>query len=90
MLLILNEDIVERAEGKLKLELGQSTRVKDGIRTHAIEDILMVLNKNVIEKANQFDNEFIKETLDVFAQLIDWNELSHFEELIKNCINILQ
>ena len=75
----MNEDIVERNEGKLKQELGQSTRVKDGIRQYAIQDILTVLNQKILQNASRFQNDLIKDTLDVFAQLIDWNELSHFE-----------
>jgi hypothetical protein len=50
----LNEDIVERGEGKLKQELGQSTMVKDGIREYAIQDILSVLNQRVLQNSQRF------------------------------------
>ena len=88
VLLTLNQDMVERGEHKDKKSQETSTRVKDGVRMHAIQDIIQ-LGNTVLEHHAHFDPEVVKDTLNVFAQLIDWNDLAHFESIVKSCIQCL-
>jgi len=47
-MMTLNEDLIEKGEGKQKYELSVSMRVKDGIRLYAIQDIISTLDANVV------------------------------------------
>lgn len=67
-----------------------STRVKDGVRAHAIQDIVAGLSNTVLANYTQLDEALVARTLDVLAQLIDWNDLSYFESLVQSCISFLQ
>ncbi len=51
-MLTFNEEVVERSETKSNNEVELCMRVKDGVRLHAIKDILTVLNSLVL---NQFE-----------------------------------
>ena len=45
---------------------------------------------NILQNYQSLDLDTVKNTLDIFAQLIDWNELSYFESLVQSCIQFLQ
>lgn len=51
--------------------------MKDGIRISAITDLIFVLSQ-VLQNYNIFDEELVNDTLEVMAQLIDWNALELF------------
>ena len=48
VMLVFNEEVVERAETKSYHEVELCMRVKDGVREFAIKDILTVLNTLVL------------------------------------------
>ena len=74
-MLIFNEEVVERSETKSSQEVDLCMKVKDGVREHAIKDILTVLNSLVLNQFESHDKKLVKDTLFVMAQLIDWNDL---------------
>ena len=57
------------------------SRIKDGIRDNNISDILFVLH-SVLQNPMIFEPEIPNDALEVVAQLIDWNSLSHFENFL--------
>lgn len=78
----LNQELIERGEAKTQEELDLSTKVKDGIRQYAITDIIQGLSSTVLQNYQSLPEETVEKTLNIFAQLIDWNELSNFESLV--------
>lgn len=87
----LNYELVERnQESKTAEDMAVSTRVKDGIRTHAIQDVVAGLSNTVLANHGLLDEALVARTLDVLAQLIDWNDLCYFESLIQGCYSFLQ
>ena len=81
---IFDEEVVERAQEKPVAELGLSTQVKDFVRQGQIGSIIEVL-KQVIQNHAMFNAKTVKGTLKVLAQLIDWNELALFAEVVQPC-----
>ena len=51
--------------------------MKDGIRALAINDILFLFNQVLVNYA-VFDEETVNESLEVLADLVDWNSLELF------------
>ena len=88
-MLTFNEEVVERSELKSNHEFELCMRVKDGVRENAIKDILTVLNSLVLNNFESHDKKLVKDTLFVMAQLIDWNDLQYFEQLVQTCIYFL-
>ena len=48
------------------------------------------MSSTILENHAHFDPQVVKDTLNVFAQLIDWNDLQYFESMVKACIQFLQ
>jgi hypothetical protein len=44
----------------------------------------------ILQNYTQFDLKITRSTLEIFAQLIDWNDLHHFEAMVQSCIQLLQ
>ncbi len=88
-MLTFNQEVVERSELKSNHEVELCMRVKDGVRENAIKDILTVLNSLVLNNFESHDKKLVKDTLFVMAQLIDWNDLQYFEQLVQTCIYFL-
>ena len=85
-MLTFNDEVIERSETKSNNEVELCMTVKDGVRQHAIKDILTVLNSLVLNQFESHDKKLVKDTLFVIAQLIDWNDLQYFEQLVQTCI----
>ena len=86
----MNQDLVERGETKSVYELDIANRVKDGVRENSIEVIIQSLATSVLMKYALMDQKIVQETLNIYAQLIDWNDLKYFESLVQSCIGFLQ
>eukprot|EP00347_Sterkiella_histriomuscorum_P020494 403337586 len=80
-MLVFEEELVERSEKKSNVLLEQQNRVKDAIRNSSITDIIFMLSQ-VLQNYTIFDEELVNNTLEVMAQLIDWNALELFGEQI--------
>ena len=59
-------------------------QVKDFVRERSIREIIGILQK-VIENHGMFNEKTVKGALLVLSQLIDWNELQHFEAIVPPC-----
>lgn len=81
VLITLDEELVERYEGTGHLHNECGTKVKDGIREIAIDGVCLIL-KQALFSFEQFDTDTINECLRVSAQLIDWNSLEHFTQIV--------
>lgn len=81
VLTIMDEDLVERYEGQDHLHNERASKVKDGIRERAITDICNLLQQ-LLTNFQVFDADTVNEALEVAAQLIDWNNLEAFEQII--------
>jgi hypothetical protein len=55
--------------------------MKDGIRAGPIS-ALCTLFKQVLVNFEAFDQELVNDILQVIGELIDWNDLEHFGEII--------
>jgi hypothetical protein len=81
-MLTLHTEVVERVEQKEEFEIQLACRLKDSIRAHSVQDIITVLNDGVLGNHQAFSEQEVENTLNVFAQLVDWNELAYFRALI--------
>ena len=80
-MLTLHTDVVER-DSKEVFDIQMTGRLKDSIRTNGIKDVITVLNDGVLNNHSAFTEQDVQNTLNVFAQVVDWNELTFFEGLI--------
>ena len=85
-----HQEIVEVGEVKTQKEIKISSRVKNGIRQNSIDVIVQNLGGIILQNFQSFETKTVKSTFEIFAQLIDWNELSIFEPMIQSCLQILQ
>ena len=67
VMLVFNEEVVERAETKSYHEVELCMRVKDGIREFAIKDILTVLNALVLNNIEHKNEKLVKDSLFIMA-----------------------
>jgi hypothetical protein len=81
-MLTIHSEVVDRAEKKSLKELEKCSRLKDSMRMFATKDVVEILSNIVLNNIQQFNQNDSKNTLNIFAQLIDWNELSFFEGII--------
>ena len=95
----LNQELVERSDlGKTNKQHTEiCRRVKEGVREIEFEDhkeypIVWIVHylEIVLKNYQSFEPQVVQDTLYVFAQLIDWNELQHFENMVSTCIELLQ
>ena len=74
-----HNDFVDHANVKGdQYQVEINARVKDGVRLYGIESIVQIL-QSVLENYQSFDEKIVKDTLNILAQLIDWNELKYFQ-----------
>jgi len=88
VLVTLDEELVERYESNNSLHNEKAGNVKDGIRDHAIGDICGLFQQ-ALSSFEIFDEDTVNECLRVTAQLIDWNTLDYFEQIIFIAKNML-
>jgi pantothenate kinase type III len=74
VLLTIDEEIVERAESKSTHELEIANNVKDAMRVETVP-ALIAFFKSVLEQYQQVEPKVVQQTLQVCAQLVDWNSL---------------
>ncbi len=87
-LLILDEEVVERAEQKSDGERTITSNVKDAMRTESVPHILSLMTC-VLTQYQKFEVKAVRQTLKVISQLIDWNELSMFNQQFQYFMNFL-
>ena len=89
-MLTLHTEVVERVEQKEVFEIQLACRLKDSIRANSVQDVITVLNDGVLGNHQAFSEQEVENTLNVFAQLVDWNELAYFRALIQSCLGLLK
>ena len=88
-LLIFDEEVVERSTDKPAQWTVLSQKIKDFVRDGKITEIVNVIIV-VINNHSQFETGTVKDALIVLAQLIDWNELQYFTEIIPLCKQMIE
>ena len=88
VLIIMDEDLVERYDGQSELQNERAAKVKDGIRERAITDICNLLHQ-ILSNFEVIESEIVNEALQVAAQLIDWSNLEVFEQIIMTARGLL-
>lgn len=78
----LNSELVERSVAMTNEEKATSQVVKEGVRVHAIQPIVNIFGNIVLKNYQSFHQEDVKNSLFILAQLIDWNDLNHFGEVV--------
>ena len=80
-LLTLDEECVERAEAKSMKELTIANNVKDGMRVESVPQLVQMFT-SVLQQYQHLEAKTIRQTLRVCSQLIDWNSLTLFGNLV--------
>ena len=80
-MLTIDEEFVDRHESKLNYLKESSNNIKDGIRGGPIVKITGLFAQ-ILQNYELFDRALIQETFHVSAQLIDWNTLENFSQIV--------
>jgi hypothetical protein len=80
-MITIDEEFVDRHESKLNYLKESSNNIKDGIRAGPIVKITGLFAE-ILHNFELFDRQLIQETFHVSAQLIDWNTLDHFSQIL--------
>ena len=80
-MLTIDEEFVDRHESKLNYLKESSNNIKDGIRGGPIVKITGLFAQ-ILQNYVLFDRALIQETFHVSAQLIDWNTLENFSQIV--------
>jgi hypothetical protein len=86
-MITLEDEMVESTKGRGNHD-DFAEKVKDGIRAGAIGPIIGLMQQ-VIMSFHALEADTVNDYLRVTAQLIDWNALEHFEQLILQSKQIL-
>ena len=71
----LNVENVERANMLTPADKAAGVRIKEGVRKYAIQNIVHIFGAIVLQNYESFQEQDVKDSLLILAQLIDWNDL---------------
>ena len=78
----LHEEVVDGYNNKIQAELTLSHAIKDHMRAESILPIIGVLKDVLTNYADpSLDKDDINSCLNIYSQLIDWNDLGHFKNV---------
>lgn len=80
-LLTFDQEIVERNEINKRDGSFDSVTIKDAVRTASINDIVFVVTQ-IVQNYSQVSEELVNDALFATSQLIDWNALELFSQLV--------
>mmetsp|Transcript_42152 Transcript_42152/g.55531 ORF Transcript_42152/g.55531 Transcript_42152/m.55531 type:complete len:192 (-) Transcript_42152:1631-2206(-) len=76
---LFEEEVVDRYQQKSVTEMNLSTSIKDWFRVNQVSQVVTLLSQ-VLQNHAIFESKTVKGTLKVLATLIDWNEISLFDD----------
>ena len=92
LLLTFDDELIKFRHTFNDYDLVRSTLIKDHMRTGEINSVIYVLNL-IIQNHAQMNKKLVKNTIKAVSQLIDWNLINLFSEIINlvkdSLINIL-
>ena len=81
LLLIFDDEMIKFRHTYTPYEMSCSTRIKDYLR----ENFIVNLNEEfakIINKYTTFDSNIICKILEVISQIIDWNQINKFKDIL--------
>ena len=84
----INDEIIEREAYTTKGDISIANRIKDGMRREDTERISEIC-KTVLDNWDTLDKDMVIGAIDTVADLIDWNDLTIFENCYLNITKML-
>ena len=81
LLLIFDDELIKFRHTYTEFESKKSNEIKDFIRLHCINDIISVINE-LLSNEQYIDDKIINKSIQAISQLIDWNLLNVFQNVI--------
>ena len=81
LILIFDDELIKFRHTYTEFEAKKSTQIKDFMRVNCTNDILSLINQLLINE-EYIDNKLINKSIQAISQLVDWNLLNEFQNVI--------
>ena len=88
LLSIFDDELIKFRHTYTEFEAQRANIIKDYLRLNVMNDIIFVLNQ-VLSNANYIDSALVLKSIKVVSQLIDWNVLTLFGDIIQKITPML-